>query len=126
MKLILGLIIALALPTFADGPGGVGVRHAVLSPLVLDTSSTNVTSSAYVTFSASLANSCSAIQIHNTGAQPIKLATGVASSEVDTGVIFPIGVSILIPQELKKGVRLSVRSMGSTQSSGLLLFSCFQ
>lgn len=126
MKLFLALLLAFSAQVFAVGPGGVGVSHAVLTPLVLDTSGTNVTNAAYVTFSAALTNACSAIQIHNTGAQPIKLATGAAASEVDTGVIFPIGVSILVPHLLPKGVRLSVRSMGSTQSTGLLIFSCFQ
>lgn len=123
MKLILSLLLVFCFFAHAEYPN---LRRAVLAPVVLDTSSTNVTAAAYVTFAASLTNACSAIQIHNTGAQPIKLATGAAASEVDTGVIFPIGVSILIPEELKKAVRLSVRSMGGTQATGLLIFTCFQ
>lgn len=116
-------------PAYALSPGSIGVRGPVpLAPVVLDTSSTNVTNAAWVTFlaAASMTYACSAIQIHNTGAQPIKMGKGAAASEVETGILFPIGVSILLPVQLPKGVRLAVRSMGSTQSSGLLTFSCLQ
>lgn len=114
---------------FAATPGAIGVRGPVpIAPVVLDTAGTNVTSAAWVTFvaAASMTYACSAIQIHNTGAQPIKMGKGAAASEVETGILFPVGVSVLLPVQLPKGVRLAVRSMGSTQSSGLLTFSCLQ
>lgn len=114
---------------FANSPGAIGVRGPVpVIPTILDTSGTNVTSGAWVTFLAAASNlyACSAIQIHNTGAQPIKMGKGAAASEVETGILFPIGVSVLLPVQLPKGVRLAVRSMGSTQSSGFLTMSCLQ
>lgn len=131
MKFILAtmFLIFSCLPVFSATPGAIGVRGPVpLAPVILDTSSTNVTNAAWVTFvaAASMTYACSAIQIHNTGAQPIKMGKGAAASEVETGILFPIGVSILLPVQLPKGVRLAVRSMGSTQSSGLLTFSCLQ
>lgn len=121
------LLLFFSFSIFAASPGGTGVRGPVPSiPITLDTSSSNVTSGAWVTFSAVNPYACSAIQIHNTGAQPIKMAKGAAAAETELGILFPIGVSILLPVQLPKGVRLSVRSMGATQSSGLLTFSCLQ
>ena len=106
--------------------GAIALRKPVPSPAALDTSSTNVSSSAYVEFVTSTTNPCSAMQLHNSGAQPLKLATGASGHEVDTGVVIPIGVSILIPIEIAKNTRLSLRSMGSTQSSGIVTATFFQ
>lgn len=127
MKLFLMLFMTLfCLTALADSPGSIGVRRSVGVPAALDTSSTSVTSSAYVTFIASTAFACSSVQLHNSGAQPIKIAVGAAGSEVDIGEVFPIGVSILVPEIISKGVRISVKSIGGTQSSGILTWACFQ
>lgn len=122
------LFCTLSVLAYANSPGAIGVRSPVGAPVVLDTSGTNVTSAAWVQYvtAANMLYACSAIQIHNTGSQPIKMGVGAAAAEQDTGIIFPIGVSILLPVALKKGVRLAVRSMGSTQSAGFLTFSCLQ
>lgn len=128
-RMILAVIMILGMPVFADSPGSIGVRAPVpTAPVVLDTSSTNVTSSAWVTYitAANMTYACSAVQIHNTGAQPIKIGVGASGSELETGALFPIGVSILLPMVLKKGVRVAVKSIGSTQATGLLTFSCLQ
>lgn len=126
--MILAFILSFSFSGFASTRGEIGIRGPVGVPVVLDTTGTNVTSAAWVTFlaAASMLAACSAVQVHNTGSQPIKLGAGAAAAEVDTGLLFPIGVSILVPIELKKGVRLAVRSMGATQSSGFLTFSCLQ
>jgi len=130
MKLFLAFLISVfASFAIANSPGAIGVRAPVpIAPFVLDTSGTNVTNAAWVQFvaAASMTYACSAVQIHNTGAQPIRLGVGAAASETETGILFPVGVSILLPVVLKKGVRLAVRSSGSTQSSGLLTMSCLQ
>lgn len=130
MKLFLAFLISVfASFAIANSPGAIGVRAPVpTEPFVLDTSGTNVTNAAWVQFvaAASMTYACSAVQIHNTGAQPIRLGVGAAASETETGILFPVGVSILLPVVLKKGVRLAVRSSGSTQSSGLLTMSCLQ
>jgi len=130
MKLFLAFLISVfASFAIANSPGAIRVRAPVpIAPFVLDTSGTNVTNAAWVQFvaAASMTYACSAVQIHNTGAQPIRLGVGAAASETETGILFPVGVSILLPVVLKKGVRLAVRSSGSTQSSGLLTMSCLQ
>lgn len=103
-----------------------GAYNTVGSPVALDTSSTNITAGAWVELVASPAWACSAVLIHNSGAQPIKVGKGAAMSEVDAGLVFPIAVSAFVPFVVKKGQRLAVRSMGGTQSSGIITLSCFQ
>lgn len=126
MKLILILLLAFTSQVFASQRGEAGLRGAVPTPAFLDTSITNVTSGAYVTLVTTTTNACSGILLQNTGAQPLKLAVGAAASEVDLGVVLPIGNIWLFPHEIKKGVRLSVRSMNATQSAGMIIFACYQ
>lgn len=121
--LFLSLFCTLCL---ASGPAGYDVRFPVGSPAVLDTSSTSVTSSAWVQMVASTSYACSGVLLINTGSQPIKIGLGAAASEADYGVIFPQGVTAMVPVQIPAKSRISVRSMGSTQSSGLLELSCFQ
>lgn len=127
MKFLIMLFVSLfAIASLADSPGSIGIRRSVGVPQFLDTAVTNVTSSAWVQFVAANGVACSAIQIHNTGTSPIKIGYGGAGVEVDGGEIFPIGVSILVPMIIGKNVRISVRSLGATQSSGVLTMACFQ
>ncbi len=125
--LTFALTLVFSISVFAQAQLSV-VKPVPVAPLVLDTSGTNVTNGAWVQLAtaATMVYGCSFVQMHNTGAQPIKLGQGAAASETEVGVIFPIGVTAFMPVNLKKGVRLAVRSMGSTQSSGLLTMSCFQ
>lgn len=102
------------------------LSQSVGTPIALNTGSTNVTSSAWVELDSALDNACSGILVHNPGSQPLKLGVGAAAAEVDLGLVLPIGVSILVPTRLSKNQRLAIRSMGSTQSSGVVTISCFQ
>lgn len=102
-------------------PGGYGI-----APIFLDTSSTNVTSSAYVQLVASTAAAATWVNVFNGSAQPLVLAVGASSSEVDK-IGIPAsgstgGVNLYIPA----GSRLSVKSKGSTASSGLLIVNLLQ
>lgn len=130
MKNILAILLmtVFCLTSFANSPGAIGVRKPVGTPFVLDTSSTNVTSGAWVTFAAAntVLYACSAVLVHNPGTQPIKVGVGAAASEAELGLVLPVGVPTLVPVETKKGVRIAVRSMGGTQSSGIITWSCFQ
>ncbi len=102
--------------------GALALRNPVGSPAVLNTGSTNVTNAAYVELitAANRTKPCDAILIHNPGAEPLKLAQGAAGSEVDLGFVIPIAVSVIVPMNLKAGVRLAVKSLGGTQSSGIV------
>lgn len=105
----------------------IAIRKSIGTPATLDTSATNVTSSAYVTLIAktSVLKAASAILIHNPGAQPLKLALGDAGAEVDTGLVIPINAVFMIPMEIPANKRLSLKSLGSTQSSGIITCSFF-
>ena len=69
-----------------------------------------------------------AIQISNSGAQPLLLALGSAGNEVNTGIVIApaSGGQWLIPIEIKSGVRISVKSLNATQSSGIVSICYFQ
>ncbi len=124
MKILLAVLLALSSDIALAMKEG--VSHPVGTPAALDTSGTNVTASAWVTLIASETYACSALLLHNSGAQPLKVATGAGGSEVELGLVLPIGVSILVPVSTEKAVRLSLKSLGATQSSGIVTVSCFQ
>jgi hypothetical protein len=91
---------------------------------ILDTSSTSVTNSAYVTLltAANHTKPSTDVIVYNGGSQPIGLATGGAGSEIDTGAVILPGISTTIPLELASGTRLSVKALGSTtQSAGFIV-----
>lgn len=102
--------------------GALALRKPIDTPAVLDTTGTPVTSGAYITLAAKATrkHAASAILIHNPGAQPLKVATGDAGSEVDTGLVIPINAVMIIPFEAPANTRLSVESVGATQSSGII------
>lgn len=125
MKFLVGLFLVAFMATAVKAEMNM-IKGPVPTAASIDTSSTNITAAAYVTFVASTSYACSAILIHNPGAQPIKMAIGAAASEVDTGLVIPIGVSAFIPAQIPKAKRLSLRSLGGTQSSGIITMSCFQ
>lgn len=104
--------------------GALALRNPVGKVGSLDTGSTSVTSGAYVELqsAANMTSPCSAIIVSNGGAQPLTLATGAAGSEVDLGVVIPptSGLCVIIPCNLKKSTRMSLKSLGGTQSSGVV------
>lgn len=83
------------------------------------TSSTNVTTGAYVQLVAKLAGTVEAIQFYNGTTSTLALATGAASSEVQKVLLGP-GLSDLIPTEslFPAGSRLSVIAVDANASSG--------
>ncbi len=101
------------------------ITKPVGAAAALDTSGTNVTSSAYVQLLATTTSAASAMMLHNSGAQPLKLAIGGAGSEVDTGIVIPIAVTILVPCAVGNAKRLAVKSIGGTQSSGIVTVSFY-
>lgn len=103
--------------------GALALRVPCGSAAALDTSGTSVTNAAYVQLqaAASMTAACSAIVISNSGAQPLTLASGGAGSEVDLGIVIPpLSEGLVIPLVLKKTTRMSVKSLGGTQSSGFV------
>lgn len=126
MRFVLLALLMFTTAVLANSPQSTGVRNGVGIPQVLDTSVSNVTSAAWVTFIASPAYACSQIQVQNTGSSPLRIGAGAAAAEVDTGSYIPASSSVTLPVLFKKGVRLSLRSLGATQSTGLVVLSCYQ
>ncbi len=103
--------------------GALALRTPCGAAATVDTSSTNVTSSAYVELQSAvnMTSAASGVVVSNSGTQPIKMATGASGSEVDTGILIPPlceGLFVAIP--LKKSTRISLRSLGGTQSTGFI------
>lgn len=84
----------------------------------LSYSSTNVTTSAYVTLTASLPVSVGALLITDTSTSLMKLAIGAAGEEVDLCAFQGNGNAVYVTGYIPKGVRLSLKAISATASAG--------
>lgn len=103
--------------------GALALRVPCGTPVMIDTSSTNITSASWVQLqaAASMNSACSAILVSNSGAQPLLLGTGASGSEVSSGaVIPPSSAGVLVPIKLATATRLSLKSLDGTQSTGIV------
>ncbi len=92
----------------------------------LDTSSTNITTGAWVQLIAALTYGASAVEVINMSAQPLQLAMGGSGSEVAIAYTIPPGGSPgLIPAEFLAGARISTKAIGATVDSGYILLNFF-
>lgn len=129
MRFLLFLAVTMtSIAALAEGPGALGLRKPVGAAAILDTSSTNVTTSAFVTLvaKASVTTAYGALLLSNGGTSPLVLATGDAGSEVLTGLLIPPSSSNLLPINGSNKVRLSLKSLSGTQSAGLVTISFYQ
>lgn len=126
MKFLL-FILAVLLPfsVFASGPSGYDVRFPVGVPMYVDTAVTNVTTGAWVQLYASTPLACSAVMLQNTGADLIALGTGGVGSEVVYTVI-PVGQPMIVPVQIPRLSRLSLKALNANQSTGVISVYCFQ
>lgn len=108
--------------------GALALRKPLAPSAVLDTSVTGVGSS-YVGL-VTLSQACSAVVVANTGANPMKLAIGAPGVEVENGIVIPAGgTSQILPCEIPKNTRVSVKNAASTlttQSTGIVSVMFFQ
>jgi len=88
----------------------------LLTTNILAYATTNVTTSAYVTLVAST-SSCSKLQITDTSGQLLKLATGIAGSEVDICTCTVSG-SVIVPIYIPAGQRLSIKAVSASATTG--------
>jgi len=93
--------------------------------LSLNTASTNVTTSAYVTLSASISAQPSQLVIVNATSSVIKLAYGASGSEVDFVSVGPSSTTVVenIVRHLPSGARLAVEAVSASASSGYISVS---
>lgn len=90
---------------------------------ILSYSSTNVTTSAYITLDANLSASYGHISIVDTSTQLMKLATGTSGQEVDLCAFQGNGNPVIIPVDLIQGTRVAVRAISGSATSGYLTVS---
>lgn len=84
---------------------------------VFSYSTTNVTTSAYVTLLNSTPIAVSKLQIGDSSGEQLKLAVGLAGQEVDICTV-PVNGSLVVPIYLIAGQRLSIKSISATASNG--------
>ncbi len=105
--------------------GALALRRCIQTTS-LDTSSTNIGTSAWVQLIAALTYGASAVEVINNSGQPLQIAMGGAGSEVAIAYTVPPGGSPgLIPAEFLAGARISAKSIGATISSGYVLLNFF-
>lgn len=99
-----------------------------IGKLVHDFGATNVTTSAWVEISSSCPSPCSALEIFNGGGSILKLSTGVSGQEDAHELpyyILPGGSDEVLPFELGKSKRLSVKAVDLNSTSGSLVLNLF-
>lgn len=103
----------------------VGLRKPVQT-VTLDTSSGNITTSAYRQILAVLTFACSGVEIFNPSGSSIKMAQGAAASEVDLPfTIIPGGTPGIVPLEMKAGARISLKAIDTNMTSGLFVINFY-
>jgi len=89
-----------------------------LYSVVAATVGTHITSSAWVEIEDSLPAPCDALEILNTTGALLKVAIGAAASEVETPFyIMPGSEPHIIPYNIAKGSRISVKVAGSVDAT---------
>lgn len=92
---------------------------------VFSYSTTNVTTSVYVTLDASTKVSCSALSVVDTSTQLLKLAVGAVGSEIDICTFQGNGSPVLVPAFISSGSRLSLKAISASATSGFNSVSFF-
>lgn len=88
-------------------------------------STTNVTTGAYVTLSSSTPSSTSNLVIVDTSTQLMKLAIGIAGSEIDLCAFQGNGSPVIVPAYIPQGSRLSLKAISASATSGFNVVSYF-
>lgn len=89
---------------------------------VLNYSSTNVTTGAYVTLIASTSDTASRIQITDSSGQVLKLAYGPAGSEVDFCSV-PLSGTALVNYFIPPLTRISIQAVSASATTGFNVVS---
>jgi len=100
--------------------------HRPVAVIRNDYTSTAVTTSAYVTLSASFPQDCLAYMYFDSSSRTLKLAVGAAGSEVDLPqYILPGGQDSPVPIHITKGQRLSIKAVDATANTGQLVMNFY-
>ena len=93
-----------------------------------DFAATNVTTAAWVQISSSCPSPCSALEIFNGGGSILKISTGTAGNEDASELpyyILPGGSELVLPFELNKSKRISVKAVDLSSTAGSLVLNLF-
>jgi len=107
--------------TASNSPGSAGRAYSDSS--VLDYSSSNVGTGAWVQVDSSTAAVFNLINIFSSCANTLELGTGAAASETRVLLIPPGGLDSPTPLAIAAGTRLSVRSIAGTCTTGSLVLT---
>lgn len=92
---------------------------------VLSYSSTNVTTSDYVTLFASTPISVSKIQILDSSTKILKVAIGASGDEIDICTC-PVSGTVIIPVFIPQGTRISIKAIDASATTGYNVVSLLQ
>lgn len=98
-------------------PGITVSQPAAAGGALNNNSSTNITTSAYVTLVASTAIALTAIQVLDTGGRFYVVATGPVAGEVDFAYVQP-GGSDFIYIQIPAGTRISIKAIDGNATAG--------
>lgn len=109
--------------------GALALRKPV-ETLTLNLASTNITTSAWAEILALTTAACSAIEIFNPSGSTLMFSQGAAGQETIGTNLFPLsvlpgGTPGIIPIEIGKGKRLSMKAVDTTVSSGYLVINFY-
>lgn len=85
---------------------------------VLSYAGTNVTTSAYVTLVSSTPISVGRLQICDTSTQVLKIASGSSGNEQDLVAIGGVAGCVTIAEYIPAGVRLSIKAISASATTG--------
>ena len=88
--------------------------------------STNVTTAAYVQLDAALGATVPFIEIFDSSGRIVEFAYGAVGSEVANFYIFPGGQSGLVTVSLSQGMRLALKAVDGTASTGYLVINGYR
>jgi hypothetical protein len=102
------------------------VAYKPVATYRLDMSGTNVTTAAWVTLTAATTKACAAVEIFNPSGSTMQIALGGSGSEVaEPYSILPGGSGIFLPWEIAKAVRISLKAVDTTASTGYFVVNTF-
>lgn len=90
---------------------------------LLDYSSSNVGTGAYVEVVASTAATATRLLVFDGGGNPMVIATGAAAAEVDLFYVSPGGWDPAVEISIAAGTRISIKALSGTSNSGFLVIA---
>lgn len=101
-------------------------RDVAAAAYDVNAASVNITTDAWTVIVASLPEACTAVKFINSSATPFYIAKGAEGAEVALPVIVGTGSSDVLPLNLPKGTRLTVKSIDANITSGFYSLNFFK